>query len=231
MEKISIENSFQEIKQEALVLPEKIKEIKVDSASSLQVANTHLASVKTVRKKIAEFFDPNIDRLHKAHKEALDQKRRFDDPLKKAEDYLKFQIARYHDELERQRRIAEETLKKAEEERKRLEEEQIKKAIEAEEKGDSQKAEQILNEIPEVKPVPIIPPKPKLEGTSIRKILKWKIIDEKKVPREFLMLDSSKITRIVQETKGEIQIPGIEVYFETSIASRKYKITGALDEA
>lgn len=215
-----METSAQELEKRALSLPEKAKAIIVNDDWSLSRANKVLVYIKGIRKEISDFCDPNIDRLHKAHKEALAQKKKFEQPLIEAEGYIKTQIASYMAELERKRREAEEAARKAEEERKRLEDEKLRLAIEAEEKGESQKAEEILNEkIPETKPIPIIE-KPKLEGVSIRKIPKWRVTDEKLIPREFMMIDSAKITNLVRATKGEIGIPGIEIYFEDSVASR-----------
>lgn len=215
-----METSIQDLEKKALSLPEKVKAIEVRDNSSLERANKALIFIKAVRKEISDFCDPNIKRLHEAHKEALVQKKKFEKPLIEAEGYIKSQISSYIAEIERKRREAEEAVRKAEEERKRIEEEKLRAVIEAEENGDNQRAEEILNEeIPEDKPI-LIQPKPKLEGISIRKIPKWKIINEKLIPKEFMMVDSAKITSLVRTTKGEIRIPGIEVYFESSVASR-----------
>lgn len=52
--------------------------------------------------------------------------------------------------------------------------------------------------------------KPDVAGQ--RKILKWRVTDESKVPDTYKMLDGAKITAQVKATKLETDIPGIEAY-------------------
>lgn len=60
-----------------------------------------------------------------------------------------------------------------------------------------------------------------VSGISKRRDWKFRIINPSDVPREYLMLDEKYIGQIVRASKGKKQIPGIEIYFEDTIASRK----------
>jgi hypothetical protein len=69
-----------------------------------------------------------------------------------------------------------------------------------------------------VQEVKVAPSVPKVAGIKARVNYKFKIVDETKIPREYLMPDEVKIGAAVRQAKkvGEI-IPGIEAYSEDSI--------------
>lgn len=55
-------------------------------------------------------------------------------------------------------------------------------------------------------------------GTSTgRKIKKWRVLDETKIPRQYLVVNEAEITKAM---RLDIAIPGIEFYLDTSIAIR-----------
>jgi len=203
---------LQKLKTDTLLYPERAKEIKITDTLSLNSANSFLVSVKRMRMEINNAFDPIIKKAHEAHREAIETKKRFDKPLQAAEMIVKPQVAAYFGELARLRKEAEEAARKELEERNRKEEEQIEAAIKSEEAGDTEKADEILNnEIPKVVPMEDTPI-PKLKGTSIRQIWKWKLINFDKVPREYLIVNANAIMASIRENKGKTDIPGIRVY-------------------
>ena len=51
--------------------------------------------------------------------------------------------------------------------------------------------------------------------STVRKIKKWRVVDEKLIPREFLCIDEKKVNAVVQ---ADLDIPGIERYYENSLA-------------
>lgn len=213
--------SLQKLEKETLDFPERANLIVVKDNESLLVANGFLRAIKGMRKEVDDTFRPIIERAHQAHKEALIQKKKYENPLIEAEKIIKYQIAPYLAEQERIRKEAEERARREEEKRQRLEEEKLQKALEAENAGKNEEAERIISEeIPEIKPFIPPPTPPKLQGTGLRKIWKWRIADIKQIPKEFLVVDSAKITNLVKTTKGEIRIPGIEVYSEDSVSVR-----------
>lgn len=217
---------IQSLEQRALGFPDLARQIKVVDLESLKKANEFLLGVRSMRKEISAVFDPIITKAHKAHMEAVAQKKKAELPLTDAEKIVGPEIAAYKRKEEEERRRALEEIRRKEEERRRQEEELRRKAEEAEKEGETrwagdykEKADQIskstlkkdLKEAPQVT---------KTDKTYVRRDWKWRLEDESKVPREFLTLDSSKVTRYVKLNKDKANIPGIEVYYEDNVSVR-----------
>jgi len=208
----------------------------VKDQDSLTAANQFILGIKSMRKEIADTFDPIIDQTNKAHKEALLQKARHDKPLWDAELLLKQRTTGYLIEEDRKCREAEIARARAEAERRRIEEEAMLKAqiaenLAKETKDESIKRkaiqesnyfleqaaaqeEKIVNEMPkEIE-------KPKVEGLSMRDHWTFEIIDESQIPREFLIVDRQKINLIVQQYKEMANISGVRIYCEKIMAAR-----------
>lgn len=155
--------------------------------------------------------------LDKAKSNIIDLFRRPINTLESIESKLKEKIISYKEEQEAiqkeaQRKSDEEARKKEEAERKRLE----AQAKKADAKGDTDKAEELRERKEEVfVPAIVIPTAvPKVAGLRIMKIWRYKIIDVKKIPAEYMIPDEVKIGKVVKATSGTINIPGIEVYQE-----------------
>ena len=56
-------------------------------------------------------------------------------------------------------------------------------------------------------------------GVSARTVWKWKLVDASLVPREYWAIDATRVQEHVNTFKGQSQIPGIEAFPETGIAS------------
>ena len=56
--------------------------------------------------------------------------------------------------------------------------------------------------------------------TTLVKNYKARVIDINKVPREYLIIDEKLINKLAREQKEELSIPGIQVYYESSIRSK-----------
>jgi len=172
--------------------------------------NDLLKSIKSIRNKIDEYFDPAIKKTHAAWKENIAMKKKQSEPVEQAERIIKTKIAEYHTKQDQKRMEEEkrrqEVLRKQEEER---------KLTEAIETGD----ETILEE-------PIIVPEVKIEDTTKHKgisfslIWKFRIIDKEKVPEEYKIVDETKVGQIVRAMKEHTSIPGIEAYSEKSTRVR-----------
>ena len=213
-------DKLKKLENETLKLKDFAKEITITDDISLGSANEFLVSIKRSRKEINEAFNPIIKKAHEAHKEAIETKKKYEKPLIAAEMIVKPQIAAYFGALARKQREAEIAAEKAEEERRLKEEAQLKTAIEAENKGDFEKRDEIMEDIiPETKPVEYVPA-PKLAGTSIRKIWKWKLVSLELVPREYLIVNTNAIMASIRENKGATKISGIQIYSEDSVATR-----------
>lgn len=208
------EKPLEKLKQRVQDLPNRAKLIVINNNDTLTIANGFLGAIKTMRKEIDDTFNPIIKKAFTAHKEAVAQKKRYEKPLIDAEKSVKLKIASYMREQEEIRRKKEEEARKAEEERQLME----KHAQILSDAGRHDAAEDAKKSIPAQKEY--VPHEvPKLQGTGIRRIWKWRVVDESKIPREYLVVDSAKITRLVKSTKGQIRIPGIEIYSEDSVSA------------
>jgi len=209
--------TIQEIQERALTVPEKARNVKIMDDKTYEAAGEILLQIKDLRKQIDAAFDPIIKKAHEAHKEAVSQKKRADAPLVEAENILKPQIGAYLAEKERQRREEEERLR--EEARKQEEEERLRAAIAAEQAGQKEVAEEIMETPFVVAPVVVPKTTPKVAGISTRQNWKFRIVSEKLIPREYLAPDMVKIGGVVRALKDKANIPGVEVFPEDTIAA------------
>ena len=203
---------------------ETAREMLIKDQDSLTVANGFLQGLKAIQKQVDTVFNPIIDAAHKAHKEALKQKKEIEEPLNKAESLIKSKIIVYMSEQRRIQQEQEEARRKAEEERKRLEEEALRKAQEAEQGGNDEEAEKILeaaaNQENNLKPLPEIQAKVETSGLSMRENWTFEIIDENLIPRNFMIPDRVKIGKFVRVMKGKTEIPGVRAYNDPTLAAR-----------
>lgn len=191
--------------------PDRATFISVHSQATLDRANEFVKTIKTFQKQLDNFFDENINRLHKAHKEAKAQKTQFEQPLKIAEGIVKEEIRKY---LEQQYALRTEAEEKARQEKER----KFEEARELEKEGKKEEAEQIRQD--ETALAPTLPAVVKANGTHLRKHWTWEVDDIDKVPRKLFVLDRLEINKIVREQKGKTNIPGIRVFQESTVATR-----------
>lgn len=170
-----------------------------DYKRTAQMVQEMNARIKTVDKTL----DKIVKEIYYEYKDALKRKTEALEPYNLCVKITKKNMAAWFNENERKRL----------EEKRRLEEIERKKAEEdmlaaAEHEGD----EDILNE-------PIVTPEVKVEQPKVDKVSyreKWSfdIIDEKKIPREYLKVDEQKIRGVVQALKQDCSIPGIKIHCE-----------------
>jgi hypothetical protein len=219
IKELDMENMEKELEKKVITLPEKAARIIVHDNKTLKIANDFLLGIKSLRKEINAAWDPVIEKAHKAHKEALDQKKKYEEPLKKAEGEIKIRIASYMEDQEKKRREAEEKAAEAEKKRMETQVHMEEEARHLESKGNIQEAKEIRNRIPEFRPTSL-PDVPTLNNVKTRKIWKWEVVDISKVPIQFLQIDRAKVTAQVNMHREKTNIPGIRVFSETSVAAR-----------
>lgn len=219
-----------QIEETAVAIPDKARTLVVNDGESLKTASAFLLTIKALRRKIADTFDPIIKKAHEAHKEAIAQKKNVETPLLEGEKIVKGAIGVYSDEQDRIRREAEAKQRREQEafELKKREEEEraLAAAIEAEEAGKPEaaaeivaEAETIADKLPETVTLP--PPKPMMShGVSTRKVWKFEVVDATQVPRSYLVPDEKKIGNALKAADYDIDIPGVRTWQETSVASR-----------
>ena len=196
---------LEQLKKDALGFPNRAKQIIVYNGVTLSKANEFLQSIKLIMREISNTFNPIIKKAHEAHKEAVGQKKKYEEPLMIAEKEIKLHIGAYMESQAKIRREAEEKARREEEERQKEEDKILTEAKILEDSGKEKEAENILAEIPLPARVEI-PPEPEAKGLSVKQIL-----------------DTEQINNIVTTTKGQIKIPGIEIYpvFMWKIIDRK----------
>lgn len=200
------------VSQKALTVPEQARAVKVVDAETYAQAGEILITIKGLRKEIGSAFDPIIKKAHEAHKEAKAQKDKAEAPLIEAENIIKPALAAYDRQQERIRREEEE--RQREIARKAEEDRRIREAEQAEKEGRNQEAQAIIEEPVYVPPVVIEKTTPKVQGISMQKIWKFRIVNPALIPREYMVPDQVKIGGVVRATKGSVQIPGVEIYSE-----------------
>lgn len=167
----------------------------VTDQATLTRANQGLLVIKDMLSEIGESFDNGIHQANDLHKTLIANKKKHTDPVNRGRSHLKFQISSYFAELDRQARAK----KAAEEEKERKER---KKDIDR-----GLPAPVVKAHIPEIEPR-------MSKGVHVRKIVEWKLMDLKKVPRKYKMtiLNKAMIDAEVKNKGTDADIPGVEVF-------------------
>jgi chromosome segregation ATPase len=196
------------------------------------------------KRTVMDWFRAPIDRLQAARSQYEDRMREWDreqerlrreaqaraeEAARKERERLAKEAAEREArerEAARKAREAAEARAKAEEAKGRAElaEARRRAAQEAEEARIRQAAEQAeeARRLAELAPaVPVVEAeRPKVAGMHTRKAWKWRVTDEAKVPRQYLMLDTTKIGKVVRALGAEADIEGVEVYEDQSYVTR-----------
>ena len=238
-------NEIETVRQEVTPLPEQAKMIVVKDSVTLAKANDFFLTIKGLRKKIADTFNPIIQKANEAHKEALNQKALIEAPLIVAEKYLNGQVTDYTREQNRireeeERRLREQAIKEEAERRAKVEAEQFAKAAELEALGEKEAAESLMQEAIEEKEKPIevyvpppVTPKIKLEGATVRTYWHAEIVDllalckaiaEGKQPLAYINPDMPLLNTLAGRLKKELSIPGVKAVSTSSVAATGRKV-------
>lgn len=183
-------------------------------------------SVKRLQKQVVEYWEPLRISAKATYDDVLRRKKEMLTPLEDAEKTLKSKIADYLLEKERKRKAQEDLLRKLAQ---REMERKLIVAVEAEASGDVAGAEYAMAEAETMENVSIVcggkSHTPKADGVSQSKA--WKIvgIDSAKVPiyfsgAEIRPVDEKAIMKLIKESKGTIQIPGVKYEETASISVR-----------
>ena len=177
-----------------------------------QKAGELLKTFRALRNEIAAYWDPAIEKAkatkaaaEKTRKDICERKEEQDGPLRKGEEIIKSKMGAYWQKQEDERKQKEERLQA---EARQYEEDKLLQ--EAEETGD----DSILEE-PIIVPQVRIEQTARVEGISMQSNWKWRVVDPKLIPREYLIIDEKAVNAMVKAKKGTTQIPGIEVYEDT----------------
>lgn len=205
---------LEKIKSTALSYPEEARKLLVLNPERLIYVSEFASQMRRMRKAIAEAFDPII-------RHARAEKKKYDDPLKEAEQIARMNITAYMDKQRTIQREAEEIARREEEKRQKEEDRILEESRILKDSGKIKESENIIAEIPLPARTPEPPPLAP-EGLSTKRIV-----------------DTEAIDRKVLMTSGTIKIPGIETYvvWKWRITDRKlipdtyYKTTIAQRDA
>lgn len=122
----------------------------------------------------------------------------------------------------KEREAAEREAAKAKSEKARKEAEERAAKAEAEQMKAARMAEERRIEAASVQVVaPIVAPTvSKVAGVSTRKDWKARVVNPDLIPRDYLMVDESKLNKVAAATKGSLSIPGVQMYAVDVMASR-----------
>ncbi len=217
----TIEN---EQKSSALKILEQAQYLTITTAADYDSAAEFTKQVKNLSKRIKQYWEPLKKSARASWQSLVDREKELLTPLEKAEAEVKTKMAAYQrkaQEEERAARLLAEKLKREETER------LLAEAARAAEEGREMESEILLAqaEIIETTQPTVQVQAPKAMGVSTRTLYRARVIDEAKVPVKVAgvvirPVDLSAVNKLAQASKGKIQIPGIEIYEEQSVAVR-----------
>lgn len=213
-----------EQKSSALKILEQAQFLTINSPTDYDGAAEFTKQVKTLSKQIKDYWGPLKKSARASWQSLVDREKELLTPLDQAETEVKKKMAAYQkkvQEEERAARLLAEKLKREEAER------LLAEAEKAAEQGNEMESEILFAqaEIIETSQPAVQMQAPKATGVSTRTLYRARIIDETKVPVEVAgvvirPVDLPAINKLAQASKGKVQIPGIEIYEEQSVAVR-----------
>lgn len=165
----------------------------IENEQELNEANSVLRKITTLRKAAKAHFDGLKKPFNEAMANLRAKEKEFLEPMEKGEQAIKKLMVAYNSKVDE-----------------RLKQEQL--ALEEANKSLSQNGITIL---PSVKLE-----KQKLQGTTIRNRYDFDIVDVNLIPREYLLVDTAAIGKVVRAMKEKTNIPGIKVKIVQDIVTR-----------
>ena len=203
------------IENQTTAITRRAAELTIDSAAEYADAAQFLKDCRAVVKEIDATFATLIKDAHTLHRNLIGKRDYHREPLQLAEREIKQRMGRWSSEQERIR------VEREQAERKRLaqeaEDRRLAEAETLEATGQAEAADALI-EAPPPPPPPVVirTSVPKTKGISVRKVWKYRIVDFKLIPHEYLTVDEKKIGAVVRALKENAKIAGVEVYSEDS---------------
>jgi len=187
----------------------------VDSQETYLEAANRLKAVKQFYEFAKKLLDPPVKIANQARKDMVANRDGFLRPTERIRDSYDHKMTKWTTDEERKRL-------EAEAEQRAIatavaEEARLAEAVRMEEAGDQEGADRAMAAPIVAAPVYIPKSVPEVKGlTKPRVTWKGRVIDAALVPAPFLMPDEKKINQHAKTHKGEVPIPGVEFYSETS---------------
>lgn len=208
------------LETQALSWPAKAKAITISDQTSYDKAAKLLIDIADLEKEITDHHSDPKKKTHAAWKAIVAAEKKLLEPLTEAKGIIKRGLGSW---IQEQERIRQEQERKAQEEARRREEEaRLALAVEAEKHGASEETKQEILSTALPMQVPVVPSTfQKAKGISGRKYYKWRVVNEKQIPRKYWMLDEKAINGVVRSMGQKADIAGIEIYEEAGITVRR----------
>lgn len=202
----------------------------IESAEKYRTAADDVKIIKAKTKELIVLKKSLLDPINESKKRITNLFKEPLDCLERAEKGVKKLMANWHTKQEEIRQAEQKRLDDIQrKEAERLQQAAAKELARAESlKTESAKARaaakaeelkaksEIVTEI-----APVVENKvEKIDGISIRKTWKFKIVNINEIPREYMIPDEKYIGQIVRNSKGKKEIPGVKTYSEDVISSR-----------
>ena len=208
------------IREDVQTLSTTVRALAIVDEASFQAAGTFLRRIKALRDTIAGLFGPHITRAFDAHRALVADRKRLDAPLVDAERVLKTTLAAFTIAEERRRAAQARQQTAAATETRTAE--IWAEVEELEGAGYHVEAADLATELVTASAAIVITPAPlKADGLARRQLWKYEVIDAAQVPREYLTVDHPKLGAVVRALKGAVQIPGVRVWVERTIAATR----------
>lgn len=200
------------------------KEVVINNDDEMNTISIALRSIKTRMSELEDKRKEMTRPLDESKARIMDMFRPVGEKLKAAESLIKAGIVKYQRKIAEEnaelQRIADEKAKKEAEARKQVE---VQKAEEAVLDNKPELAVAYLNKAEEITPVKTdIAAARRPSGIGMRKEWKHRVVDDKKIPREFLVIDESKLARYAKAMKQDANVEGVEFYEEEIVSARTY---------
>ena len=172
---------------------------------------------KSIKAQVIELFREAKDYANKAHKKICALEQLGTDRCDVIEREGKRAVTTWDDEQDAIREKERARLQAIEVERTRKEQERLIKR--AEKLKSPERAESLMEEAASiVAPVVQVEEQEKNKGESTRKVWKARVIDAKKVPDVFKIVDEKALNKYAIATKGAVPVEGVKFYQESSLA-------------
>lgn len=194
--------------------------LQVTTAEEYTDAADKLKTIKALSKEIESSYGPLKQKASEAHKAIVAEEKRQLAPLQQAEAMCKDRMLTFQ-RAEQERAEAERRRLQAEaDERARREREALEKKAAAAKKPETQQKYTEAAASVQAPVVNVASQAPKANGVSIRKVWKARIVDATRIPREFLLVDETKLDRYAKAMKEMAKVDGVEFYEDSQLAAR-----------
>lgn len=219
------ETAEQEIEARGASMLASARALKIATAEEYEYAGRYLGEIKAQIKRVKEYWAEPKAAAQAMHKRIVEREKAMLNPLSAAETALKGAMMRYQEAVEAERRKAEEEARR----RQREEAEALmQQAVSEMMAGRDEVASVLAQESRSVAAAEIAPAAqeaPRAAGTYVRKAWKARVIDAKLVPAyydgyEVREISMAKLNLIARMSEGTAQIPGVELYQESTLAAR-----------